>query len=187
MRSPKRGRTALPTDDELALFHRAVSGAKPLQHDRVHHEPPPPRPIPRQSQLDDRAVLDESLAGASALELALEGGDEPAFQRPGVGRNVLRDLRRGRWVVQDEIDLHGTTRAEAPELLAAFVAQALRRGLRCVRVIHGKGLGSPRREPVLKTYVRAWLARREEVLAYCQARAVEGGAGAVVVLIRAPR
>jgi DNA-nicking Smr family endonuclease len=185
MRSPKRGSAALPTDDERALFHRAVSDAKPLRHDRVHHEPPPPRPIPRQRQLDDRAVLGESLAGASAVELALEGGDEVAFQRPGVGRNVLRDLRRGRWVVQDEIDLHGATRAEAPELLSGFFAHALRRGLRCVRVIHGKGLGSPGREPVLKTFVRAWLARRAEVLAYCQARAVEGGAGAVVVLIRA--
>ncbi len=186
MRSPKRGGIALPTDDERSLFHRAVSGAKPLRHDRVHHEPPPPRPIPRQRQLDDRAVLSESLAGVSTVELGLEGGDEATFHRPGIGRNVLRDLRRGRWVVQDQIDLHGATRAEAPDLLADFFAHALRRGLRCVRVIHGKGLGSPGREPVLKSYVRAWLARRSEVLAYCQARAIEGGAGAVVVLIRSP-
>lgn len=119
--------------------------------------------------------------------MRLEGGDELAFQRPGLPRSMLRDLRRGRWVVQDQIDLHGATRNEAPALLADFFAQALKRGLRCVRVIHGKGLGSPGREPVLKTYVKAWLAQRAEVLAYCQARAFEGGAGAVVVLLKGPR
>ena len=187
MRMPKAPGVTPPSDEELALFRSAVGDAKPLHHDRVHHEPPPPHPTPRQRELDERAALAESLAGTASVELRMEGGDELAFQRPGLPRGVLRDLRRGRWVVQDQIDLHGATRHEAPVLLSGFLAQSLKRGLRCVRVIHGKGLGSPGREPVLKAYVNAWLAQRAEVLAYCQARAAEGGAGAVVVLLKAPR
>lgn len=185
MRTPKARGIASPSDEDRALFRRAVGDAKPLNHDRVHHEPPPPHPTPRQRELDERAALNESLAGSASVELRLEGGDELAFQRPGLPRSTLRDLRRGRWVVQDQIDLHGATRNEARTLLAEFLVHASRRGLRCVRVIHGKGLGSPGREPVLKIYVKAWLAQRAEVLAYCQARAFEGGAGAVVVLLKA--
>jgi DNA-nicking Smr family endonuclease len=187
MRTPKASGVAPPSDEDLALFRSAVGDAKRLHHDRVHHEPPPPHPKPRQRELDERAALAESLAGSASAELRMEGGDELAFQRPGLPRSMLRDLRRGRWVVQDQIDLHGATRAEAPALLADFFVQAVKRGLRCVRVIHGKGLGSPGREPILKTYVKAWLAQRAEVLAYCQARAFEGGAGAVVVLLKGPR
>jgi DNA-nicking Smr family endonuclease len=97
---------------------------------------------------------------------------------------VLKDLRRGRWVVQDHLDLHGATRDEARLLLVDFLEAALRRGVRCVRVVHGKGLGSPGREPVLKGLVKGWLMQRPEVLAYCQARAAEGGAGALITLLK---
>jgi DNA-nicking Smr family endonuclease len=90
-------------------------------------------------------------------------------------------------VVQDALDLHGATRDEARLLLADFLAESLRRGLRCVRVVHGKGLGSPGREPVLKGLVKNWLMQRAEVLAYCQARAAEGGAGALVLLLKSSR
>ena len=98
---------------------------------------------------------------------------------------MARMLRRGHWVIQDEIDLHGLTAPEAHALLAAFLAASLRRGLRCVRVIHGKGLRSKNREPVLRNKVARWLMQRDEVLAYCQARRTEGGSGAVVVLLKA--
>lgn len=171
-------------DDPAAAFRAAVGDATPLTHDRFHHEPAPPRPIPRQRHADERAALRESLADLPVLELALEGGDEPNFLREGLPRTVLRDLRRGRWVVQDQIDLHGANRDEARDLLAAFLAQAQKRELRCLRVIHGKGLGSPGREPVLKGLVRKWLASRQEVLGFCQARSHDGGAGALVVLLR---
>jgi DNA-nicking Smr family endonuclease len=134
---------------------------------------------------DEQAALAESICAPEPLELRLEGGDELCFLRAGLPRSVLRDLRRGRWVVQDQLDLHGANRELARTLLVDFLAEALRRGLRCVRVIHGKGLRSPGREPVLKVWVKAWLAQRAEVLAYCQARAAEGGAGAVIVLLRA--
>jgi len=172
-----------PTEEERALFREAAAGAKPLARDRVHHEPLPPPALPLQHRRDEAAALAESLHPAP-LDLSLEGGDEPAFLRPGVARTVLKDLRRGRWVAQDHLDLHGATRDEAAALLAAFLAGSLRRGLRCVRVVHGKGLGSPGREPVLKGLVRNWLARRAEVLAYCQARAAAGGAGALIVLLK---
>jgi len=182
----KRGRTRPPSDEDAALFRQAVGDARPLPvPGKVHIEPPRPAPIPRQHLADERAALEESLHAPAPLELRLEGGDELAFLRTGLPRTVLRDLRRGRWVVQDQFDLHGATREEARELLAGFLAEALRRRLRCVRVIHGKGLRSPGREPVLKHLVRTWLAHRLEVLAYCQARAMEGGAGAVIVLLRA--
>jgi DNA-nicking Smr family endonuclease len=183
----KRYGTLTPSEEECDLFRRAVGDASPLVHDRVHHEPPPPHPTPRQRHLDEQAALAESLTGPLSLDLRLEGGDEPAFHRPGLPRTVLRDLRRGRWVVQDQIDLHGATRDDVSLLLGGFFAQALKRRLRCVRVIHGKGLGSPGREPVLKTYVRNWLAHRIEVLAFCQARVAEGGAGAMVVLLKSVR
>ncbi len=179
-------RRRAPTEEERALFREAVAGAKPIVPDRVHHEPPPPPAVPQQRWRDEAEALAESLDPAP-LDLRLEGGDEPTFLRPGLARTVLRDLRRGSWVVQDHLDLHGATRDEARLLLADFLAASLRRGLRCVRVVHGKGLGSPGREPVLKGLVRNWLMQRAEVLAYCQARAAEGGAGALVVLLKGSR
>lgn len=178
---------AEPSADDAALFRDAVADATPIVSERVHHEPPRPRPIPRQHQADEHAALHESLHDVAPLDLALEGGDEPNFLRDGLPRTVLRDLRRGRWVVQDQLDLHGATRDSARELLIEFLADALRRDLRCLRVVHGKGLGSPRREPVLKGLVRGWLAARSEVLAYCQARGHDGGAGALIVLLRSKK
>ncbi|HWR86867.1 MAG TPA: Smr/MutS family protein, partial [Acidiferrobacterales bacterium] len=128
-----------------------------------------------------------SLHESPSIDLRLEGGDEPTFLRGGLPRSVLRDLRRGRWVVQEEVDLHGANREQAHHMLSAFLGDCLKRELRCVRVIHGKGLRSPGREPVLKRCVQVWLARHDGVLAYCQARPSEGGAGAMVVLLRASR
>lgn len=170
-------------EQSRALFREAVAGAMPLVHDRVHHEPLPPPPIPRQRRHDERAALDESLADVDPLRLALEGGDEAAWLKPGMAPKVLKDLRRGRWVVQAHLDLHGMHRDEARRQVALFLAECIARRLRCVRVVHGKGHGSPGRIPVLKGLVLGWLMQRQEVLAYCQARAAEGGAGAVIVLL----
>lgn len=175
---------APPEDDARALFRAAVADARPLSTDRVHHEPPPPPAWPRQRQRDEQAALAESLAEPDLLDLHLEGGDEAAWLRPGMSPNVLRDLRRGRWVVQAYVDLHGMNRAEARQQVAQFLAECLKHGYRCVRIVHGKGLGSPGREPVLKKLVQGWLAQRQEVLAFCQARPAEGGAGAVIALLR---
>ncbi|GAB2182474.1 hypothetical protein DLREEDagrD3_26970 [Denitratisoma sp. agr-D3] len=180
-----KGRDAAVDAEARALFRSAVADATPISHDRVVLETPAPRPRPRQRELDERGALVESLYGPPLLDLHLEGGDEAAWSRPGLALSVLRDLRRGRWVVQDHLDLHGCNREEARTLVATFMAQAMSRGLRCLRIVHGKGMGSPGREPILKKLVLGWLSQRQEVLAFCQARAAEGGAGAVVVLLRA--
>lgn len=172
-----------PDEDARHLFRAAVADATPLVPDRVHHEPPPQPAIPRQRQRDERCALHESLAAPELLDLHLEGGDEAAWLRPGMSPKVLRDLRRGRWVVQSYLDLHGMNREEARHQVGLFLVESLNHGHRCLRIVHGKGLGSPGREPVLKKLVQGWLAQRKEVLAFCQARPADGGAGAVLVLL----
>ncbi len=177
-------------DASRALFREAVGDAIPLASDhtrRVHHEPPPPPAIPRQRDKDERAALSESLSDVDLLQLALEGGDEATWLKPGLSPRVLKDLRRGRWVVQAHLDLHGMQRDEARQQVILFLAECLALDQRCVRIVHGKGHGSPGRIPVLKRLVLGWLAQRLEVLAYCQARTVEGGAGAVIVLLQGKR
>jgi len=182
----KRRSPVGPTPDDRALFRGAVADAVSLPNDKVHHEPPLPPPIPRQRLRDEAAALIESLAPAP-LETLLEGGDELSFLRPSLPRSLLKDLRRGRWVNQGELDLHGMNRDEARQALLKFLAESLARQQRCLRIVHGKGLRSPGREPILKELVRNWLANRPEVLAYCQARAADGGAGAVTVLLQGSR
>lgn len=163
----------------------AVADARPLPAaGRVHLGGPLPPPRPLQHLADEQAALHESLHGPITLQDRLEGGDEPSYLRSGLASSVLRDLRRGRWVIQDEIDLHGLNREQARESLAGFLAQSLRNG---VRIIHGKGLGSPGKEAVLRRLVRGWLMQKIETLAYCQAKPQDGGEGAVIVLLRTQR
>jgi DNA-nicking Smr family endonuclease len=166
-------------------FIEAVGDVTPLARGaRVQHprQPHPPQPLSRQR--DDRAVLAESVSEAIDHESLLDTDESLSYCAPGLGPDVLRRLRRGEWSIQAQIDLHGHRVDEAREALAAFLRDAVRRGLRCVRVVHGKGLGSLGKVPVLKGKVRSWLAQRDEVIAFCQARAADGGAGAVMVLLR---
>ncbi len=168
------------------LFRQAVADARPLPtHGKLLREKDAPPPYPVQSHLDEHAALEESLSAGWSAEDWLDTGEEANFVRAGISRQVLRKLRSGAWVIQDQLDLHGLDRHQARDALASFLAACAKRGVRCVRVIHGKGLGSINREPVLKTKVKYWLARREEVLAYCQARPVDGGSGALIVLLAA--
>ena len=169
-------------------FRKAVAGVKPLRHARrAELKRPSPAPEPRQRRLDDLAVLAESLSGPLEPEDAIDSGEELSYLREGMSRQELRRLRSGHWVVQDSLDLHGQTRFQAAESVAAFVRSCAARGLRCVRIIHGKGRGSRNREPVLKNRLRKWLPPREEVLAYCQAPDNDGGSGALLVLLREKR
>jgi len=182
-------RPAAPVEaDDLRLFHDAVADARPLPPSgRIQRQPPPPPPIPRQTFADERAALRESLAGPLSIEDRLDAGDEPNYLRPGLPRPVLRDLRRGRWIIEAEVDLHGATRDQARLYLAEFLADCLRHDRRCVRVIHGRGHGSPGKVGLLKLLVRGWLMQRTEVLAYCQTRPQDGGEGALLVLLRGRR
>jgi DNA-nicking Smr family endonuclease len=161
-----------------------VADVTPLREaGRVLHELARPSPLPLQTWRDERAALLESLDHI-APGSDLETGEALNFVRDGIGAHVLTKLRRGHWIIQDELDLHGCTSVGARELLVEFLAQCTRRGLRCVRIVHGKGLRSKNRQPVLKNKVALWLMRRDEILAYCQARPTEGGSGAVVVLLK---
>jgi len=175
-----------PPDDEE--FRRATAGVEPLAARRRAALPGArPAPVPQQTQRDERAVLAESLSGPLSVEDAIESGEELVFLRDGLSRQLLRKLRRGEWVVEDNLDLHGMNRIEAAASVASFLRRCLARRLRCVRIVHGKGLGSRNREPVLKGKLRRWLSVRDEVLAFCQAPAVDGGSGAVLVLLKAAR
>lgn len=177
-----------PADPEEAAFRAAMAGVQPLPSpNRAHLAAKAPPPTPRQFLADEQAALHESLHGRIALQDRLEGGDEPNYLREGLAITVLRDLRRGRWVIQGEIDLHGLKRDEARHQLAGFLAQCIYHGQRCIRVIHGKGLGSPQKQSILRQLVRGWLAQRIEVLAYCQAKPHDGGEGALIVLLRAKK
>jgi DNA-nicking Smr family endonuclease len=172
-------------DDELALFREAVRGATRLDvPERAPAAGAAPPPVPVQSLLDVHGALAESASGPIPWDESMETGEELAYLRRGLGSDVLKKLRRGHWVTQDQLDLHGLTRGQAQPLVSEFLSRSVKRGLRCVRIIHGKGLRSPGREPVLKAKIRVWLARRDEVLAFCQAPASEGGSGALLVLLK---
>ena len=168
-----------PEDDD---FRRAVAGAQPLADSRKVIRPNRPPPVPRQRLRDERAALAESM-GPVSLDDALDSGDELAYLGEGLARSVLRKLRRGHWVVEEELDLHGMNRLEAAHAVGEFLRRCRLRRLGCVRIIHGKGLGSHHREPVLKGLLRRWLVR-EDVLAFSQAPAPQGGSGAVLVLLK---
>ena len=186
-REPKRPRGPAPPASETELFRATVGKVTPLRAPgRVTHDLAPPNPLPLQTWRDEQAALRESLERIPPGS-DLETGEELNFVRPGIGAHVLRKLRRGHWIIQDELDLHGCTSDDARELLAEFLGRCARRGVRCVRIVHGKGLGSKNRQPVLKSKVAHWLMRRDEILAYCQARPTEGGGGAVVVLLKGGR
>ncbi len=187
--APKRAVAATKhADGDLDITH-AFSDVTPLPpNNRAGVTRPRPSVLPRQSLADERDALEMSKYGnepaPQAWDIGQEIEGEQTFLRPGLGRDVLTGLRRGRWVVQAEHDLHGMTTDEAHDSLADFLLEARARGLRCVRVIHGKGLTSHNREPVLKGKVRRWLSHYNDVLAYCEAPRHAGGSGAVVVLLR---
>jgi DNA-nicking Smr family endonuclease len=170
-------------DDPEQLFRDAMRAVKPLP--RADARPAHPKPIPRArfTRLDHREVLKESLL-APADETLLITGDELLFRRPHVPEDVLLRLRRGHYAVDDEIDLHGLTGAEAKNALREFVAESALRRMNCVRVIHGKGKRSGPRGPVLKHVVNRWLQHTDAVLAFASARSVDGGSGAVYVLLK---
>lgn len=169
---------------ERHLFARAVGPVQALPDaGRVVLSTPAPTDRPLQRTLDEQAALQESLSDEFDVSTLLDVDDQMSFRRPGIGTDVTRKLRRGDWTLQGQIDLHGLRSDEAREALGQFIRDAHRMGWRCVRVVHGKGLGSPGKTPVLKSKVQRWLVQKNEVIAFVQARPLDGGAGALVVLL----
>lgn len=173
---------------EKNLFIRAIGPVRPLP---VRHRPghrallptPPAAPIPVQLQLDELAVMQEALSDGFDVENLLETDEALSYRQPGIGPDVVRKLRKGHWSIQAQLDLHGLRRDDARNALGQFLRDAQKLGWRCLRVVHGKGLGSPGKTPILKGRVQSWLMQKREVLAFVQARPADGGAGALVVLL----
>ncbi len=173
-------------DDANSLFKQAIKGARPLAIDaRLQPKPKKPKPIPQQFIRDEQQALVDSLSDSYIPAHELETGEELLYLRDGQSPSILSKLRRGFWVVQAQIDLHGLVSDEARLYVADFLSSCKKRQIRCVRIVHGKGLGSRNREPVLKNKLRNWLMQKDEVIAYAQAKPEDGGSGAVIVLLKA--
>lgn len=169
--------------EDRQLFRQSVGAVERLPCDRVDPARRLPAPIPHFTVADERQVLADTMS--DYFEPAeLETGEELVYRRDGVQQAVLRKLRRGQFQVGAALDLHGMTVAAAREALAAFLHRVRRDHLSCVRIIHGKGNGSRHRGPVLKQKINGWLRQRDEVLAFCSTRPMDGGTGAVYVLLR---
>jgi DNA-nicking Smr family endonuclease len=182
----ERERATLQAASEKSIFIKAIGAVRPLADSgRATLGKKPVQAIAQQHQRDEQAALQESMSDEFDVSTLLDTDEDLSFRRPGIGTDVTRKLRRGHWSIQDQLDLHGLRSEEAREALSEFIRIARRKGLRCVRVIHGKGLGSPGKTPVLKNRVHSWLVQKNEVLAFVQARPADGGAGAVVVLLQA--
>lgn len=174
-----------PGQEELNLFRQEVADAVALPPaNRAAPDRPRVKPLPLQRLKDEKQVLIDSLADPWEILDQGETGEELFFARPGVPAAALRKLKRGGWVIQAELDLHGLRSEEARLALAEFLLACARHDYRCVRIIHGKGLRSKNREPVLKQKLRHWLIQRDDVLAFCQARPHDGGSGAAIVLLK---
>ena len=169
-------------DDDIELFRAAVQGARPVKAKRIPIAPPRPKPVPKQFIRDEQQALRDSLSDDYIPAHELESGEELLYLREGHAPDILSKLRRGHWVVQAAIDLHGLIADEARLYVATFLADCKKRGIRCVRIVHGKGLGSRNREPVLKHKLRNWLMQKDEVIAYAQARPQDDDGTAATVL-----
>ncbi len=157
--------------------------AVPIKHNNVIPDTPKPAAYPRQTEEENRAVIDEMQSG-EIDQNQLEMGDELLYCRPGVQKQTLRKLRRGQFKIEAELDLHGLTVVMAKDELGTFLIRCKTQSKRCVRIIHGKGLGSKNKQPVIKNKINNWLRKRDDVLAFCSARQIDGGTGAIYLLLK---
>jgi DNA-nicking Smr family endonuclease len=169
--------------DDIQLFRDTVGKVKPMNHDRIHPVRRAVSTRPRFRDQDEAAVM-RDLLSEQFEPFELETGEELLYIRPGMQQRTLKKLRRGLFVVDGELDLHGMTVPIARQAVADFLKECRQRHVQCVRVIHGKGRGSRHRGPVLKQKIGHWLQQRDEVLGYCSARSCDGGTGAVYVLLK---
>ena len=172
-----------PVPGESELFRRSVGEVTPVTDDRAIPQARKPAPVATQRIADEAAVVKEMAEGFFDTEAA-ETGDELLYKKPGIQDKVFRKLRRGQFAVAAELDLHGYTVQHAKDSLSGFLRECITRNRRCVRIIHGKGLRSRQGRPTIKSRIGKWLQQRQEVLAYCSARQVDGGTGAVYVLLK---
>jgi DNA-nicking Smr family endonuclease len=171
--------------DDVSLFRDAVKDVKPFTAPPKDEYKLKPKPIPLQFIRDEQQALVDSLSDHYIPAHEIETGEELLYLRDGHSPDILSKLRRGHWVIQAKIDLHGLISDEARAYVSSFISDCKKRGIRCVRIVHGKGLGSRNREPILKNKLRGWLMQKDEVIAYAEAKKQDGGSGAVIVLLKA--
>lgn len=170
---------------DVDVFLDAIKDVRPLPNNgHKIHPVKKPKPIPLQFIRDEQQALADSLSDHYIPAHELETGEELLYLRDGHSPDILSKLRRGHWVIQEKIDLHGLISDEARLYVSTFISDCKKRGIRCVRIVHGKGLGSRNREPVLKNKLRGWLMQKDEVIAYAEAKKQDGGSGAVIVLLK---
>lgn len=167
---------------DIELFRKATAQVEPISHSQVELNKPKPAPEPKQTRLDEAEVLHDALTGNTSIDI--ETGEEINYLKSGVRPTILRKLRRGYYVRKAELDLHGLVVLEAFTKLSEFIGQSQACGYSCVSIIHGKGNRSPQGRPILKSKVAHWLRQRQDILAFCSARAVDGGSGAIYVLLK---
>jgi DNA-nicking Smr family endonuclease len=171
------------SDDERALFRESVGRVRRLEHGRVVHDRQRPHPTPQQAGRDNEQVIHDLLSDEYFFP-DVETGEEIWYARPGLQKRQLDKLRRGQFSVTGQLDLHGLTASEARQALLTFIHSCQHQGIRCTRIIHGKGRGSRFGKPILKNKVNNWLRQHDAILAFCSARPVDGGTGAIYVLIK---
>jgi DNA-nicking Smr family endonuclease len=176
--------------EEANVFRGSLGGVKPIPKSDRYVAPMAAIPVrgatgkPRTVEEDNACVMRESLSDQFDVDGLLEDDPTPGYSAPGVGADVVRKLRKGHWKVEQVLDLHGMTRDPARDQVGDFLRRMTQRGVRCVRVIHGKGYGSAGGEPVLRPMVHSWLVQKDEVVAFCVANKGDGGHGALIVLLR---
>ena len=171
------------SDEDSALFRKAIGDAKPLKQDGFITEKPKPKAYPAKTVADQIAVIEEMIDGEFNSDL-LERGDELIYSRPGIQKQILKKLRRGHFKIEAELDLHGMTVDMAKVALNDFLNQCSARSKHCVKIIHGKGLNSINKQPVLKNKLNQWLIKKDKILAFCSARLTDGGTGAIYLLLK---
>ncbi|CAH9018131.1 Smr/MutS family protein [Candidatus Nitrosacidococcus sp. I8] len=171
------------SDSDKALFQEAVEGISPLEQNRIFPFKKSLSPIPYQFHQDEMLVFKDMLSD-SFQATEIESGEELIYFRPELGKRQLRNLRQGKFSISAELDLHGMNVPTARYELTQFLGNCKKRNIRSIRIVHGKGLGSYHKEPILKNKVNTWLQQRDDVLAFCSARTFDGGTGAVYVLLR---
>jgi DNA-nicking Smr family endonuclease len=185
MRKPADTPAAPPNEEDAALFREAIGEVRRVHGQAPAPQKPRPRPRARMAEHDERAALSEFQRGLEAMPI--EAGDTLSYHRDELPARIWQRLKRGQFSIQDELDLHGATAAQAERLLRLFLREAQRSGTACIRIVHGKGLGSEADIPVLKNVVDRVLRQRADVLGFHSAIAAQGGTGAVIVLLGARR
>lgn len=170
------------SNEESALFREAVGNITPLKQDKTVYDKT--KPSPRVNSAQQETPLQQTLHDSEFEENLLERGDELFFARPGIQQKTIRKLRRGQMKIDEELDLHGMTVKMARTALQEFLGDCQYNSWRCVSIIHGKGISSETRKPILKNKVNNWLRQRDDVLAFCSATRADGGTGAIYLLLR---